>query len=321
MSFQTGYPAADTFYNELDKRTVDYFGDSTVIGFINRMDGYLKDFRQEILRNLLAFSEPKQIEYLDLISEPIPELSKYFWAEEKHVIDYYNQFNIDEAAILNHWNTSNELYFILSNEPDNLKDFYRNDYTGKYDNSIEILRRFYNLYSRKFLQSISSYINQRAEKSVQGEAKINNQIDHGDDGFDSEQKHIPDIHRNKQQAREIISHCFQYFNKRKVMSDDEFERLTEYVDFMIEKESIPPKVIPINKTALPTGYITYIFYLIHEKLYGRNRKLYFIEFLHTVFKQYQNINFDKNEPEESTTYKKFSLKPQNFKADFPQLGR
>jgi hypothetical protein len=321
MGFQTGYPAADTFYNELDKRTVDYFGDSTVIGFINRMDGYLKDFRQEILKNLLAFSEPKQKEYLDLITEPISQLSKYFWVEEKHVIDYYNQFSIDEAAIINHSDTSNELYFILSNEPDNLKNFYRNDYTGKYDNSIEILRGFYNLYSRKFLQSISSYINQRAEKSVQSEAKINSQIDYCDDGFDSNQKHIPDINRNKQQARKIISDCFQHFNQKIVMSDNDFKRLTEYVDFMIENETIPPEIIRINKTALPTGHITFIFSLIHKELYGRKRRLYFIEFLHEVFTQYQNTNFDKNKIKESTTYKKFTDKPQNFYSDFPNLKR
>ena len=321
MDFQTGYPAADAFYAELDTRTTDYFDDSTVIGFIYRMDNYLKQFRQEILRNLLAFSEGKQREYLNLISEPIADLSKYFWTEEKHLAGYYKQFNIDENAILNHTDTGNELYFILSNEPSNLKYHYRNDYTAKYDTAIDIIRRFYNFYAAKFLHSIETFIQQHGGKNVQDEHQ---EIEKGEplnNVLNSANKHIRNIEEQKLQAREIVLHCFEYFNQKKVMSDDEFKRLIEYVDYMIEKENIPSQIVPINKTALPTGYITYIFYLIHEKLYGRNRRLYFIEFLHKVFTQYQSIDFDKSRLEESTTYKKFSLKPQKFYTDFPSLKR
>jgi hypothetical protein len=157
MGFETGYTAADDFYNLLDERTIDYFDTVSVLGFISRMEERLKHFQQEILFNLTNLSNDREGEYFEALMKPINELSKYFWVKEKDLAIYYTKFSIDQTAILNHTAPGNELYCILRSTKEDLKEYYPKN-SVEYDEAIDVLRRFFNFFAGYYLETISTFI-------------------------------------------------------------------------------------------------------------------------------------------------------------------
>lgn len=97
--------------------------------------------------------------------------------------------------------------------------------------------------------------------------------------------------------------------KQKIMSENEFKRLKDYTEHLIRQEAIPDNIQPIQQTNISNEHIRYTFYLIHKDLYTTTRKRhYFIDFLHTVFAQFQHTQKD-------TTWRKFSNAPKSYQKD------
>jgi hypothetical protein len=95
----------------------------------------------------------------------------------------------------------------------------------------------------------------------------------------------------------------------KIMSDNDFERLTNYITTLIDTGTLPPDIQPIPQTATTTEYLRYTFYKIHKELYTTKPiRTEWIELLHAVFIQFKDT-------EHKTTRKKFSTIPPHYDQD------
>jgi len=98
-------------------------------------------------------------------------------------------------------------------------------------------------------------------------------------------------------------------HNKKIMSNDEFERLKFYIFALIDTGKIPEDIQPIAKTGITNEYLRYTFYLIHVELYtSRPIRPEWIDLLHAIFTQF-------NEVEKETTRKKFSSIPTFYTTD------
>ena len=126
----------------------------------------------------------------------------------------------------------------------------------------------------------------------------------------------PDFASQKSTAR-----TFLYFlsgnnpQQNKIMKDDDYNRLLQYVDTLIENEKLPVEIKKIPQINVSNGMIRYTFYLIHKELFTtKTIKPVWIDFIHAVFEQF-------NKTEWNTTKTKFSAKPSNYQHDMRVMKR
>ena len=99
----------------------------------------------------------------------------------------------------------------------------------------------------------------------------------------------------------------------KILSNDDFLRLTTCITTLIETGTLPRNIQPIAQTGISNEYLRYTFYLIHKELYTtRPIRPEWIDLLHALFLQFKEV-------EKETTRKKFSLVPTHYHADIQQI--
>lgn len=123
------------------------------------------------------------------------------------------------------------------------------------------------------------------------------------------------------QQKKQIAHEYLRFMKgtnlqdKLIMSEIEFDRMISYVYFLLQHDYLPEKIDPIPVVNLPSGFIRYTFYLLHQKLIGKTRiNDSWINFLHTCFGQFSSVD-------ERTTKTKFSQAPKSYENDLKQMSR
>ncbi|MDR1371815.1 MAG: hypothetical protein LBJ17_01620 [Dysgonamonadaceae bacterium] len=99
----------------------------------------------------------------------------------------------------------------------------------------------------------------------------------------------------------------------KIMSDDDFYRLTTYICSLIDTGTVPTNIQQISQTNISNEYLRYTFYIIHKELYTtRPIRPEWIDLLHAVFAQFRDV-------EKETTRKKFSTVPQHYETDIKEI--
>jgi len=99
----------------------------------------------------------------------------------------------------------------------------------------------------------------------------------------------------------------------KIMSNDDFAQLTTCICSLIDTGTVPTDIQPISQTGATSEYLRYTFYLIHKELYTtRPIRHEWIDLLHTVFTQFQDV-------EKETTRKKFSTIPIHYDTDIKEI--
>jgi hypothetical protein len=102
-------------------------------------------------------------------------------------------------------------------------------------------------------------------------------------------------------------------HNEKIMSDDDFARLTTYIHSLIDTGTVPPNIQQISQAGTSNEYLRYTFYLIHKELYTtRPIRPEWIDLLHAVFAQFREV-------EKETTRKKFSTVPQHYETDIREI--
>jgi hypothetical protein len=97
---------------------------------------------------------------------------------------------------------------------------------------------------------------------------------------------------------------------RKIMSDDDYDRLVEYTMYLIVNDAIPADIKSITQTNISTGHIRYTYYRLHREIWGtKSLNVLVLDFLHLVFKQFENQG-------KETTRKKFADAPSSYDIDF-----
>ncbi len=117
-------------------------------------------------------------------------------------------------------------------------------------------------------------------------------------------------------ARKLLNFLSGYNSKNeKIMSDNDFARLVEYTNAMIQTDVIPENIKPIASTNITNEYLRYTFYMIHKQLYTtRPIRIEWIELLHLVFNQFNGVEIE-------TTRKKFSTKPVHYDKDIIDIQK
>ena len=77
-------------------------------------------------------------------------------------------------------------------------------------------------------------------------------------------------------------------NNEKIMTDENFKILTNYVQHTIEFDELPRQIRQLPQTNISNGHIRYTFWLINRIMNGRKVNQLWITFLHKVFKQFKN---------------------------------
>ena len=102
---------------------------------------------------------------------------------------------------------------------------------------------------------------------------------------------------------------------QKIMTDEEFKRLINYTNHLIEKNKLPDNLKMLSQININAEYIRYTYYNIHKLLYGtRKINTTWIDFLKGVFSQFKNTEW-------KTIKTKFSKIPDMYIADLKQLKK
>ena len=99
-----------------------------------------------------------------------------------------------------------------------------------------------------------------------------------------------------------------YINNEKIMKDDDYENLIQYITTFLTEKKVPVISARI-RTNTTQVFLRYTFYLMYKdlKLKQPSRNAW-VSLLHAIFPQF-------NDTDESVTYKKFSTKPDLYDSD------
>lgn len=99
-----------------------------------------------------------------------------------------------------------------------------------------------------------------------------------------------------------------YINNEKIMKDDDYENLIQYITTFLTEKKVPAISARI-RTNTTQVFLRYTFYLMYKdlKLKQPSRNAW-VSLLHAIFPQF-------NDTDESVTYKKFSTKPDLYDSD------
>lgn len=125
----------------------------------------------------------------------------------------------------------------------------------------------------------------------------------------------------KTSAQQLKNNALKFYSflsgydrlNKKIMTDESFIKLSEYINVLIETEAVPAHIVPIPQTSFTNEYLRYTFYLIHKELYTtRPIRIEWLELLHTVFTQFKDVDIE-------TSRKKFSTIPTHFNKDVEDI--
>ena len=102
-----------------------------------------------------------------------------------------------------------------------------------------------------------------------------------------------DLNKNKQKARKRFLHFSGYnLQDEKIMTEENFDRLMNYIDYLVEHNATPPNVQQIPTINLSNEHIEHTFYLLHKELYTmRPTRDEWITFIKDVFYQFRDREF------------------------------
>lgn len=99
---------------------------------------------------------------------------------------------------------------------------------------------------------------------------------------------------------------------QQIMLEEDFQRLKNYVEAMVEQGKVPEGLEPISQVRFPNGHIRFLFRCIHAEQYAK-RKIhdYFIDFIHAVFPTFSG--------KKEVTKRKFGEEPTTWKPDLAKI--
>ncbi|UFH51817.1 hypothetical protein [Spirosoma sp. KNUC1025] len=98
-------------------------------------------------------------------------------------------------------------------------------------------------------------------------------------------------------------------NKQPIMDQDSFDRLSSYTISLILDDRLPNDIKVIPCTNISNEHIRFTFYRLQKELFGKPVNGSIIDFLHSVFRQFENTS-------PKTTRSKFSSPPKSYDRDF-----
>ncbi len=116
-------------------------------------------------------------------------------------------------------------------------------------------------------------------------------------------KKTSNVEDDKKRIDEILKPLSGYWNRAKIMTDKDYNRLKNYIIFLTEKDELPKNLEEFPFTKVSNEFIRKTIYEIYRYL-GKKHRAEFIYLIH-LFRQFNNT-------QETTTNQKFS----NYSGDF-----
>lgn len=114
----------------------------------------------------------------------------------------------------------------------------------------------------------------------------------------------PTIEEDIENAIKIINPLKGYWNRNRIMRENDFNRLVEYIELILKEQPLPKKLFPT--TGAPNIFISKTIYEVYRHT-GKKHREQFINLVH-LFRQFEKT-------EQTTTKKKFSFYPSNYETD------
>ena len=309
-----GYQSAITKNEDFLSMESDEFG-REVLGFAKgSCDAYFLGFLEKQLAALKNSEQPKQPEtnsdgkikfYTDKdFALLIEELLKLMPFQVNDCLDYhYSKAFIHDAMSGLNW--------VMALRKNLMQRFKEPEIIGKYSmiplegtpQQIGLAYMWERNKSSQIVIENNARINKKPEQKAAPESPL-------------PKIEKPTLEQNKKTASKYLNFLTGCnIHKEKIMNDTDFQKLLNYTYHLIEFEALPTKIKPIPQTNISTEFLRYTFYLTHKELYGTKRiKINWIDFLHNVFKQFQNVD-------KKTTKTKFSVKPSLYDKDIEQMKK
>ena len=125
-----------------------------------------------------------------------------------------------------------------------------------------------------------------------------------------------DVRFDLMMARDRLSYLSGYnLNKEKIMPEEDYKRMMEYVTYLIETGKVPYNVDKLPKIKLSNSMLMHTFYLLHKELYTmRPTRVEWIDFLQTVFAQLSNSSL-------ISIRKKWQIVPKCYEEDLREMRK
>lgn len=240
-----------------------------------------------------------------------------FFDKEGSCFGYNNDIIISDKKNSNHF----ELLFVcaLRQYDENLKEikyflnFHLNrSYKKQINSYIEFLQicilQHSNFLSEKIVFIVNEWIKDNIPKneinpSLKKKSGINNiQVTNEEKLKEADKKVIYDS----------LKPLSGYWKREKIMNDEEFIRLVEYVNYLVFSEKTPQNITPIKQTKISNDFIRKTMQKLHFKFYGRRKRQYWIDFIHMTFSQFSKT-------ERTTTDKLFSSYKKTYDLDLQEI--
>lgn len=143
-------------------------------------------------------------------------------------------------------------------------------------------------------------------KDLQGKPENENLEQKKSNNIKSKQSEEIDITKIK----DIIKPLSGYWNKKLILNENDFLRLTNYIFFIIENHSLPDETLQFNITSTSIQFIRKTVHFVYIEL-GKKDKEVFVLLIH-LFKQLVNTELE-------TTKSKFSAYSGNYENDLKNM--
>ncbi|MCK3683968.1 hypothetical protein [Maribellus sp. YY47] len=158
---------------------------------------------------------------------------------------------------------------------------------------------------RESIEELVSYIDELSElESYQPDNLINT-------SFPQEQKEEVDI------VEEVTGYLKgQNEYGQTIMSSEEYNRMLKFLRKVIEDKKVQTPEIPFDFGGrLTVGVLRFTFHVLHLKLYGKEKKDYFLKSVHKAIKQFERWKYESFKT-------KISVPPTKFpECDVPEIIR
>jgi hypothetical protein len=119
---------------------------------------------------------------------------------------------------------------------------------------------------------------------------------------------------DKQTIEKYLKPLSGNWNGSRIMSNEDFERLNEYVFYLVENKKIPETIQTILQTNIPMEFVRKTFQSLYKSLYLKNTsiRILWIEFLIKTFKQFESWELD-------SINKNFATYRNNYEHDLNKI--
>ncbi len=294
---------------------LDYF-ESLIVnnGLNNLLQNYLDDFIEHSDYNITSVDNIKGIvKYLDYDQD-----GKYineFEARFENVlgVELFKQYNeskklIDESVVEMSKSNQDYMNFLLLQE----KQIQYIINTG--EKQITLFPVLL-----KPLISITNYINQKYLYDSDKKIILNTPL-----------LDLEELNEEYSSDMQIITSVLGYLKndndkRQKIMSDEQFNLMIEYVNFYVENNTFPQNIKKLDPLKISKELLRFTFWVLHKKLYTTNSiRQEFIQLMKDIFSDFDNWDFNtlktKFGNREKVTHNAKPFIPEIIKTELKQLN-